>query len=70
MVAPTALSDGSCLGTTWTITLPARPGMAGMTWATPASALAVAATCAASAFGATTCSAPGAPWPNASCTWV
>ena len=51
MVAPTALSDGSCLGTTWTITLPARPGMAGMTWATPASALAVAATCAASAFG-------------------
>ena len=29
MVAPTALSDGSCFGTTWTMTVPARPGIGG-----------------------------------------
>ena len=70
IVAPVALEEGSVFGTTCTSALPPAPGTAGMTCATPGSALATTVTRAASPWEVTICTAPGAPLPNACWTWL
>ena len=70
MVAPVDLLDGPLAGMSCTSVRPFAPGTGGITRAMPGSVWAVATTRPASARVVTTCTVPGAPAPNACCTWA